>query len=207
MPLARRFRPTRRTFLLGLVSLVGLPAACAVQIPAPETAKRSSGETPTVNPGLTPSPAAVASAPTLAPTSTPQPQTTLIPQSMTPTLEIVQPAEPDSASFTEYAFEMRRLALESGDQAYGAIIVKDNRVVGLGPSRVVVNRDATCHAEMEAIRDASRRLGSADLSGCVMYSTSRPCQMCETASYWAHIERMYYGSNAADAGPPQYCAC
>ena len=102
---------------------------------------------------------------------------------------------------------MRRLAVESGDQAYGAIIVREARVVGLGPSRVVVGRDATAHAEMEAIRDASRRLGSADLSGCVIYSTSRPCRMCETAAYYARLARMYVGANATDAGAPRYDAC
>ncbi|MBI5651338.1 MAG: nucleoside deaminase [Chloroflexi bacterium] len=121
-------------------------------------------------------------------------------------LEIVQPAHPNQDAFAQYAFEMRRIAIERGDQAYGAIIVKDNRVVGLGPSRVVVNRDATAHAEMEALRDASRRLGAADLSGCAMYSTARPCRMCETAAYWAHIAKMIYGANATDAGAPQYCA-
>jgi tRNA(Arg) A34 adenosine deaminase TadA len=122
-------------------------------------------------------------------------------------LEIVQPAHPNPDAFVQFAFEVRRIAIERGDQAYGAIIVKDNRVVGLGPSRVVVNRDATAHAEMEAIRDASRRLGAADLSGCVMYSTARPCRMCETAAYWARIEKMFYGADGADAGAPRYGAC
>jgi len=117
---------------------------------------------------------------------------------------IVQPAAPSPAAFADYAFEMQRLALAKGDQAFGAIIVKANRVVGLGPSRVIVHHDATAHAEMEALRDAARRLGVADLSGCVMYSTSRPCRMCEAASYWARLDRMYFGAAATDAGPPQY---
>ena len=99
---------------------------------------------------------------------------------------------------------MRRLALANGDQGFGAIIVKDDRVVGLGPSRVIVRHDATAHAEMEALRDASRRLGIADLSGCVMYSTSRPCRMCEAASYWARIDRLYFGTAGTDTGAPQY---
>ena len=116
---------------------------------------------------------------------------------------IMQPAVPSPAAFVDYAFEMRRLALANGDQAFGAIIVKDNRVVGLGPSRVIVRHDATAHAEMEALRDASRRLGIADLSGCVMYSTSRPCCMCQAAIYWARIDRMYYGAAGTDAGAPQ----
>lgn len=118
-----------------------------------------------------------------------------------------QPADATPAAFARYAAEMRRDAIASGDQAYGAIIVKDGRVVGLGPSRVMVNRDATAHAEMEAIRDASRRLNTADLSGCVMYSTSPPCRMCEAAAHWARVSRMYVGDAAADAGAPQLGAC
>jgi len=117
---------------------------------------------------------------------------------------IVQPAAPGREAFMQYAVEMRRLATERGDQAFGAIIVKDDRVIGLGPSRVILNRDPTAHAEIEAIRDACRRLGSPDLSGCVMYSTSKPCRMCETAAYWARVARMYYSTGITDGGPPQY---
>lgn len=120
---------------------------------------------------------------------------------------IVQPAAPNHEAFMQYAVEIRRLATERGDQAFGAIIVRDNRVIGLGPSRVIVNRDPTAHAEIEAIRDACKRLGSPDLSGCVMYSTSKPCRMCETAAYWARVARMYYGASIADGGAPQYGSC
>ena len=107
----------------------------------------------------------------------------------------------------ERAQEMRRLAIASGDQSFGAVIVKDNRIVGLGPSRVVVNGDPTAHAEMEAVRDACRRLGTRDLSGCEIYATSRPCRMCETACYWANVSRIYYGDGIADGGAPKYCNC
>jgi len=62
-------------------------------------------------------------------------------------------------------------------QAYGGVVVKDRRIVGLGPSRVVVNRDPTAHAEMEALRDAARYLATHDLSGCEMFATSLPCRM------------------------------
>ncbi|MFN0095083.1 MAG: nucleoside deaminase, partial [Dehalococcoidia bacterium] len=93
-------------------------------------------------------------------------------------------------------------ASAAGDQSFGAVVVLDDIVVGLGPSRVVALNDATAHAEMEAVRDASRRLGRADLSGAVLYSTSRPCRMCETAAYWARIARMVHGIDATDAGAP-----
>lgn len=103
----------------------------------------------------------------------------------------------------EQAKRMRNLALETGDQGYGAVIVKDGRIVGQAPSRVVVNRDPTAHAEMEAIRDAARNLGTRDLRDCVMYATSRACPMCEAAAYWANLKDMRFGPTIADAGPPR----
>ena len=85
--------------------------------------------------------------------------------------------------------------------------MKGGRIVGEGPSRVITNHDATAHAEMEAIRDASRRLGNRDLSGCALYGTSRPCRMCETAAYWAKVSRFVYGSDMVDGGAPGYSSC
>ena len=109
--------------------------------------------------------------------------------------------------FMRKAFEMKQEASASGDQPYGAVIVKDGKVVGLGPSRVVVNGDPTAHAEMEAIRDAARSLGSRDLAGCTIYATSRPCRMCETAAYWANVSYIYYGESLNDGGRPSYSSC
>jgi tRNA(Arg) A34 adenosine deaminase TadA len=114
---------------------------------------------------------------------------------------------PGDKAFMGQAETLKRRAVEAGDQAYGAVIVKDGRIVGEGPSRVVTNRDPTAHAEMEAIRDAARRLGTRDLSGCVIYATSRPCRMCETASYWASLSRIYFGDALTDGGPPRYSSC
>ena len=109
--------------------------------------------------------------------------------------------------FMEHALEMKRIAVEAGDQPYGAVVVKDGHIVGEGPSRVVTRQDPTAHAEMEAIRDAARRLGTRDLSGCIIYATSRPCQMCETASYWANLSRIYFSASLADGGAPRYSSC
>ncbi len=115
---------------------------------------------------------------------------------------IDQPDQPGPSAFINRAFEMRRQAEEDGDQSYGAIVVRDGRIVGQAPSRVVVNRDPTAHAEMQAIRDAARRLGSRDLSGCTLYSSSKPCPMCEAAAYWAGIEQLTYGRDMIDGGAP-----
>ena len=87
------------------------------------------------------------------------------------------------------------------------MIVKDGRIVGQAPSRVVVNGDPTAHAESEAVRDAARRLGTRDLSGCVIYSSSKPCAMCETACYWANVSRMVYTRAMTDGGRPTYGGC
>jgi len=121
--------------------------------------------------------------------------------------EITQPPEPGRDAFIERAFAMRDLALSTGDQGYGALIVDAStlEIVGEAPSRVVTNGDPTGHAEIEAIRDAAHRLGARDLSAHVMYSSSRPCPMCEAAAYWARLDGMYFGPFATDAGAPRLC--
>ena len=100
------------------------------------------------------------------------------------------------------ARELRDEAQRDGDQPYGAVVWRGDAIVGEAPSRVVVHNDPTAHAEMEAIRDAARRLGTRDLSRCVLVSTSRPCRMCEAAAGWARIERMVHGDALTDAGRP-----
>ena len=118
---------------------------------------------------------------------------------------IVQPGVRDAGGFIGRAFELRDAAAADGDQPYGALVVRDGVVVGEAASRVVLHNDPTAHAEMEAIRDAARRLGSRNLAGCTLYSSSRACPMCEAAAYWAGIERMVHGRGASDAGAPSLC--
>ena len=118
---------------------------------------------------------------------------------------IEQPGSADDAAFIERAFEMRDLALSGGDQGYGAVVVRAGRVVAQAPSRVVTRGDPSAHAEMEAIRDAARSLGSRDLSGCTLFSSSPACPMCEAAAYWAGIERQVYGREIRDRGKPRLC--
>jgi len=120
-----------------------------------------------------------------------------------PGADILQPSSPGPQAFMARAFEMRDLAIRRGDQPYGAVVVRDGRIVGEAASAVVVANDPTAHAEMEAIRDAARRLGTRDLSGCELYGTSRACPMCEAAAYWARIARMRYGEAIADGGAPR----
>jgi tRNA(Arg) A34 adenosine deaminase TadA len=117
--------------------------------------------------------------------------------------DIVQPRTAGPEGFMERAYEMRRRAIERGDQPYGAVIVRGNRIVGEGVSAVVTDDDPTAHAEMQAIRDAARRLGTDDLAGCELYGTSRACPMCEAGAYRARIAKMRYGASIADAGAPR----
>jgi tRNA(Arg) A34 adenosine deaminase TadA len=121
--------------------------------------------------------------------------------------EPTPPTRAERQAFMARAFEMRQRAEAQGDQPYGAVVVKDARIVGEGSSAVVTKADPTAHAEIEAIRDACRRLGTPDLGGCEMYTTSRACPMCEAASSWARISRMYYGHSATDAGAPRLMSC
>ena len=121
--------------------------------------------------------------------------------------DIAQPERPGPQAFMQRAFAAREESVRAGDQPYGAVMVQDGRIVGWGPSRVVVDRDPTAHAEMQAVRDAARRLGTRDLSGCVIYATSRPCAMCETALYWAGAQRIVHGAALTDAGAPRYPSC
>ena len=98
---------------------------------------------------------------------------------------------------------MKDDAVRAGDQPFGAVVVKDGRIVGFGPSRVVLKKDETAHAEREAIRDAQARLSRSGLSGAILYSSSRPCSACEAAAAQANIARMIHGREASDAGRPR----
>lgn len=113
-----------------------------------------------------------------------------------------EPKHPSSAWYLE-AKRMRELAESWGDQSYGAVVVIGNAVVGHGPSRVVKDHDLNAHAERVAIRAAQVWQGSPQLAGAVLYSTSRPCSVCEQAAAQAGIQRMYYGENLHDAGSPK----
>lgn len=89
--------------------------------------------------------------------------------------------------------------IQKGGGPFGAVIVKDGKVIATGVNRVTRNTDPTAHAEVTAIRKASKKLRTFDLAGCDIYTSCEPCPMCLGAVYWAHIDRMYYGNTKADA--------
>jgi len=82
---------------------------------------------------------------------------------------------------------------------FGAVLVRNEGVVGKGWNRVVELADPTAHAEVLAIRDACRRLGTHDLSGTVLYCSCEPCPMCLSAIYWARVSRVVFASSKEDA--------
>ena len=98
-----------------------------------------------------------------------------------------------------FAIEEAKVGIHAGHGGpFGCVIVKNDEVVGRGHNQVILNNDPTCHGEMMAIRDACKKLGTFDLSGCILYTTGEPCPMCFGAILWANIEKVYYGCNVID---------
>ena len=89
--------------------------------------------------------------------------------------------------------------VDNGGGPFGAVIVKEGKIVAIGTNRVTCNNDPTAHAEVLAIRKAGKKLKTFDLSGCEIYTSCEPCPMCLGAIYWAHIDRIYYGNTKEDA--------
>ncbi len=82
---------------------------------------------------------------------------------------------------------------------FGAVIAKNGKVISTGCNTVTSANDPTAHAEINAIRQAGKKLGNFDLSGCVMYATCEPCPMCLSAIHWARIGKVIYGCTRKDA--------
>jgi tRNA(Arg) A34 adenosine deaminase TadA len=82
---------------------------------------------------------------------------------------------------------------------FGCVIVKDDKVVGRGNNRVTSTNDPTAHAEVVAIRDACKNLGTFQLEGCEIYTSCEPCPMCLGAIYWARPKVVYYANTRCDA--------
>jgi guanine deaminase len=102
--------------------------------------------------------------------------------------------------FMKLAIKEARNGLKTSiGEPYGACIVKKGRVIALGRSTVFKDNDATAHAEVNAIRKASKKLETYDLSSCAIYCTTEPCPMCFTAIHWAGIKRIIYGSSISDS--------
>ncbi len=95
--------------------------------------------------------------------------------------------------FMKRAIEVSRSAIgQPGCEPFAAVVVKDGKIVGEGLNRSLALHDPTSHGEVEAIRDACRKLGTKDLDGCDLYSSCEPCSLCVAAMHIAGISRLYY---------------
>ena len=82
---------------------------------------------------------------------------------------------------------------------FGAVVVKDGKIVAAAANNVTATNDPTAHAEILAIREACKALGAFELTGCEIYTSCEPCPMCLGAIYWARPDRVFYGNTASDA--------
>ena len=102
--------------------------------------------------------------------------------------------------FMQIANELARENIVTGNGGpFGAVILKNGEIVGKGNNHVLESNDPTAHAEIMAIREASKNLNSYDLSGCELYTSCYPCPMCLSATIWANIKQVYYGNTKEDA--------
>lgn len=103
----------------------------------------------------------------------------------------------------KFMLEAVNLAKENLDKVnggpFGAVVVKDGRIIARGVNTVTTHNDPTAHAEVNAIREACKMLGSYQLDECVIYSSCEPCPMCLGAIYWARPKKLYYGASRQDA--------
>lgn len=106
----------------------------------------------------------------------------------------------DDPNFLREAIRLAREHSQDGQGGpFGAVVTRGDEVVGRGWNQVVLGSDPTAHAEILAIRDAAKRLGTHILEGCVIYCSCEPCPMCLSAIYWARIRRVVFAGSWEDA--------
>ena len=103
--------------------------------------------------------------------------------------------------FMKRAIELSIESVNKGTGPFGAVIVKDGKIIAEGSNKVTLshNPDSTAHGEMCVIRDACKKLNTFNLSGCELYSSCEPCPMCLSACYWSRIDKIYYANTREDA--------
>lgn len=109
--------------------------------------------------------------------------------------------EEQQRGFMHKAIELSLIGSQDGigQGPFGAVIVKDGKIVGQGHNKVITDNDPTAHAEVVAIRDACKNLGTYELQDCEIYTSCEPCPMCLSAIYWAKLRKIYYGNTRNDA--------
>ena len=101
--------------------------------------------------------------------------------------------------FMDLAAQLSIDNIDNGGGPFGAVIVRNGEVIATGVNRVTAQNDPTAHAEVQAIREACRKLGTFKLKECEVYSSCEPCPMCLSALYWAGVSKLYYGNTKEDA--------
>ncbi len=101
--------------------------------------------------------------------------------------------------FIRRAIELARHSVAVGGGPFGSVVVRNGEMIGEGWNRVTQDNDPTAHAEVVAIRDACRRTGNFQLTGCTIYASCEPCPMCLGAIYWARPERIVIACDRSDA--------
>ncbi len=101
--------------------------------------------------------------------------------------------------FMRLAIKKAKEGIARGQTPFGACIVKNGKVISCAHNIVWKNMDITAHAEINALRQACKKLGGIDLSGCVIYSTCEPCPMCFSACHWGRVSSIVYGAQVKDA--------
>ena len=97
------------------------------------------------------------------------------------------------------AIELSKNSVKTGGGPFGAVIAKDGIIIAEASNSVTIDLDPTAHAEIVAIRSATRKLHSFNLQGCTIYTSCEPCPMCLAAIYWAHLDKIYYANTKTDA--------
>lgn len=105
----------------------------------------------------------------------------------------------DDRRFMQLAIDLSIENVRNGGGPFGAVIVREGKVLATGVNRVTANCDPTAHAEVQAIRTACAEAGDFKLEGATIYSSCEPCPMCLSAIYWAGIGRLFYGNTKEDA--------
>ena len=113
----------------------------------------------------------------------------------------MEDTQDDTQRFLREAIRLARDNMAAGGRPFGAVVVKDGRIVATGVNTILADRDPTAHAEMSALRAASRALGSPDLSGCAVYASGNPCPMCMAAMRMSGVGEVAYAYSNDDAEP------
>ncbi|WP_319481734.1 nucleoside deaminase [uncultured Draconibacterium sp.] len=113
--------------------------------------------------------------------------------------------EEQNEKFMRAAIELAKQGMDGNHGGpFGAVVVKDNKIIAKGYNQVTSSNDPTAHAEVVAIREACKVLNTFQLEGCTIYTSCEPCPMCLGAIYWARPDKVVFGATKQDAASAQF---